>query len=224
MQTASTYKVHVQLIDLVDSNSVTDINFGQFESNFLARRGGISLTSGKRLVSTDYTTYSDSARYTISFYMAYYIPFAGRIRILFPTEIEFISEDPYSNVESNLYLSAPSDLATAFGQMNVYDQIVDKEVLKWYVDFLIYKRLEDEDVKEFYITFDGFRNPISFESTGVFEITTFDQTMNEIAQGSIDNIKMQQMSKFNELSIELSNMTNGAIATYSIKFTTITPL
>ena len=97
-------------------------------------------------------------------------------------------------------------------------------MLKWYVDFLIYKRLEDEDVKEFYITFDGFRNPISFESTGVFEITTFDQTMNEIAQGSIDNIKMQQMSKFNELSIELSNMTNGAIATYSIKFITITPL
>ena len=81
VQTASTFKVHVQLIDIIDDNSVTDINFGQFDSNFLTRRGGISLTSGKRLVSTDYKTYSDNAKYTISFYMAYYIPFSGRIRI-----------------------------------------------------------------------------------------------------------------------------------------------
>ena len=95
VQVASAFRVHVQLIDLLDNNSVTDINFGEFDSNFITRKGGISLPSGKRLTSTDYSTYSETAQYTITFFMAYYIPTSGTLRIIFPTEIDIVTDDPY---------------------------------------------------------------------------------------------------------------------------------
>ena len=77
------------------------------------------------------------------------------------------------------------------------------DVTKWYIDFLAPTTIEvNTDANpDFEITFQGFRNPRTFEATGVFEFVTYDENMNEIAYGQVDNIKMTSMSQFSELSI-----------------------
>jgi hypothetical protein len=67
-------------------------------------------------------TYYESARYTIYFYMAYYIPLAGTLRILLPTEIEIVTgSDPYLNLDTNMGISAPLTTNSTFGQISVFD-------------------------------------------------------------------------------------------------------
>ena len=66
------------------------------------------------MLSDNYFTYSDSARYTIFFFMAYYIPIGGSLRIILPTEIDIIS-NPYVDLESDTGLIAPDDQDSSYG-------------------------------------------------------------------------------------------------------------
>jgi hypothetical protein len=119
VQTASVFYVAAELRD-IQQGVYSVINAGTFESGFLTQRGGISLPAGKRLLSDNYLTYNDSARYTLYFYMAYYIPLAGSLRVLLPTEVE-ITSNPYTDLATDTGLQAPLDQEASYGRMAVYD-------------------------------------------------------------------------------------------------------
>ena len=63
------------------------MNEGTFESGFTTETGGIILPQGKHMESSSYVTYYDLPKYTIYFYMAYFVPQGGKLRIILPVDI-----------------------------------------------------------------------------------------------------------------------------------------
>ena len=67
------------------------------------------------------------------------------------------------------------------------------------------------------------RNPRSFAPTGNFELFNYDADDNVIASGIISNLRMDTPKTFTNLEIKPTDSTNGAITSYSFKFSAPVP-
>jgi hypothetical protein len=53
----------------------------------MTQKGGVSLTTGKAMTSTNYRTYANGAAYTIFITTYDYIPAGGSLAILLPSDV-----------------------------------------------------------------------------------------------------------------------------------------
>ena len=90
---AGKFSVSTQLEELTGAlvGTYYDIDTGEFPSNFLTKEGGISLTSGKAMKSTNYETYSGNAAYTVYFTTYDYVPADGTIVIKLPPAVKILT-------------------------------------------------------------------------------------------------------------------------------------
>jgi hypothetical protein len=68
-----------------------NIDQGTFSSGFTTVKGGISATSGKDMKTSDPTTYIESSTYTLYFTLNNYIPLGGKLILVIPDEVSFVS-------------------------------------------------------------------------------------------------------------------------------------
>jgi hypothetical protein len=85
---AGKFLLQTQLKELTGAGSYYNIDKGEFPSNFMTQKGGISLTTGKAMTSSNYETYANDAAYTIFITTYDYIPAGGSLAILLPSEVD----------------------------------------------------------------------------------------------------------------------------------------
>lgn len=185
-----------------------NIDQGTFNSNFLTTKGGISATSGKSMEASDLTTYSKSSTYKIFFTINNYIPLAGKLILVIPDEVSFVT-DPTSGLkafdsEDKPYATLTADGVYTSNSMNMVANV-------------------KMPAGDYAISFPGTRSPRSFEATGVFSMTSKDSNNNLIGEGPLDVIKMTTSGAYTDLKVEQSSTMNGAKADYTVTFVASLP-
>ena len=181
-------------------------------------RGGISLTPGKNMEADSYLTYHDNAVYTLYFTLSNYIPLSGVLTVVLPEQI-VITGDPYAALTPD-ELAKFKGIDNGYGTVTLYDVSVGKNIDRYYINYLVPVKIE---AGEYTITFGGVRNPRSFDATGVFSMNSTDGEF-QIGYGTLDNVRMNEMGKFTEMTIFQSESKNGVLATYTLEFTAIIPV
>lgn len=125
-----------------------------------------------------------------------------------------VTSDPYGDFECDGCENYdPWDPATqGYGEETVGG------VTQSFVKFKANVQVDGDASNFFTLKFGGVKNPISFQATEVFNLETYDQSDYLIAKGPIDIVRMHEMSKFDQMTIDIENPVNGAESKYTITF------
>lgn len=169
------------------------------------------MTQGKKTIVTESQVWGDKSTYTTFFDTNDYVPQWGFIKLNLPKEISFL-EDPSATVEIFSVDAAGVETPGVF----VFED--------W--DSSSFKMKADAKIEpgSFKLIFSNTRNPRILADTDVFVMETFDSNMILIAKGSLDNVRMAETAKFENLTIARSESSNGMTSDYQVGFTSEIPV
>ena len=145
------------------------------------------------------TTYSQSAKYTFTFVLSKAFNSGSFLSIDAPTEVGSSTSSPTC-----------FQGATSFSQCTISSGVITMKITT-----------NNAAGSEVSFSVTGFRNPRTTKKSSTFSLATFDSSNNAIESGTGFFITCQTAGDMPPMTVQsISSLVNGALATYSIKFST----
>jgi hypothetical protein len=161
------------------------------------------MVAGRATEASNYTNYAKPVLYTIYAQLQNYIPAGGVLEVTIPKQIHLVSS-PFTLFRS----SSPNLVAT--------DEFTKQSFKLKAADKVAGGALT--------LTFGGVRNPVSYQPTDVFKMTSTDADGFAVGSGNLDNIVMSEPALFTNMTVTADNETNGAVTDYTVSFSAPLPL
>ena len=166
-----------------------------------------TLVADPGITSDSYVTYAGSATYTFSFDVLHSVPSGGAIYITIPSGVSIASTSLAAS--SALYVNTGAHITASATSSTIK---------------LTMPSAHTTAMNPLKVSFGGIRNPRTFQTSSTFTVQTQDSSGYIIDSGTAFTITMNSMGSLDSVAASMANLTNGALTTYTLTFSTLIPI